>query len=266
MKSNFQYSALENIPKAFDILKDPPKKLYCVGDIKLLRAPLKVAIIGTRRPTPYSKQHTIALARELAKNGAVIVSGGALGVDIIAQENALPKTIMLSPCSLDFVYPTNNHKVIQEIAQNGLILSEYEKDFMPVKGSFLARNRLVIALSDAVIIPQADLKSGSMSSARLAQKYQKPLFVLPQRLNESDGTNELLEKGQAQGIFNIQNFINTLLKDHHLKEMPEKKDEFLEYCAKNPSYEEAYLKFGDKLLEYELLGKIKRINHIVVLA
>ncbi|RVY45316.1 DNA-processing protein DprA, partial [Helicobacter pylori] len=74
----------------------------------------------------------------------------------------------------------------------------------------------VIALSDAVIIPQADLKSGSMSSARLAQKYQKPLFVLPQRLNESDGTNELLEKGQAQGIFNIQNFINTLLKDYHL--------------------------------------------------
>ncbi|GAA9754916.1 hypothetical protein VN0234_13550 [Helicobacter pylori] len=75
-----------------------------------------------------------------------------------------------------------------------------------------------------------------------------------------------METGQAKGIFNIQNIIHTLLKDYNLTEMPEIKDEFLEYFAKNPSYEEAYLKFGDKLLEYELLGKIKRINHIVVLA
>ncbi|WP_104760493.1 DNA-processing protein DprA [Helicobacter cetorum] len=266
MKSGFQYHVLESIPKVFDVLKDPPKKLYFVGNTELLSTPLKVAIIGTRRPNPYSKQHTITLARELSKSGVIIVSGGALGVDIIAQENALPNTIMLSPCSLDLIYPTSNAKIIQKIAKNGLILSEYEKDFMPFKGSFLARNRLVIALSDIVIIPQADLLSGSMSSARLAQKYQKPLFVLPQRLNESEGTNELLEKNQAKGIYNIQNFINTLLKDYHLKEIDEVKDEFLEYCAKNPSYEEAYLRYGDKLLEYELLGKIKRINHSVVLA
>lgn len=269
MLSPFTPSPLDFLPLSFKALKTPPKLLHYVGNLKHLQAPLKVAIVGTRKPTTYTQQITATLAKELAKIGAVVVSGGALGVDIIAQKNALPLTIMFAPCSLKRIYPPSNAEVIQQIAKVGLILSEYIEDFQPYRFTFLERNRLVIALSDLVIIPEAQENSGSMASARLALELNKPLFVLPQRLFESEGTKALLAQNNATAIYDIAAFVGDLAHKFGLSApttpptAPVPND-FLAFCQKSPSFEEAYTLFGEFLLEQELLGVVKRENGRVV--
>ncbi|GLH58397.1 DNA-processing protein DprA [Helicobacter ailurogastricus] len=265
MLSSFAPKPLDFLPLSFKALKKPPKFLHYVGELKHLQAPLKVAIVGTRKPSTYTQQTTAALARELVKIGAVVASGGALGVDIIAQKNALPATIMFAPCALTRIYPPSNAQTIAQIAKEGLILSEYDKDFQPHGYTFLERNRLVIAFSDLVIIPEAQENSGSMASARLATELRKPLFVLPQRLFESPGTNALLAGGFATAIYDIAAFVGGLARDFGLNApAPSAQEGFLEFCQKGPSFEEAYAAFGDLLLEQELLGVVKRENGRVV--
>ena len=184
MKSNFIYHPLSfsSLPEAIteklkllDRIKQPVEQLFYTGNPKLLESKAIIAIIGSRSPNPYAKALSAQLASKLAKAGASIISGGAMGIDIIAHQNSLPSTIMISPSSLDQIYPPTNAKTIQEIAKKSLILSEYEKAYNPHKYSFLMRNRIIIALADAIIIPYADLKSGSQNSANVALKLDKKL-------------------------------------------------------------------------------------------
>lgn len=260
MQSNFDFLPLETIPEVFKNLKKPPKNIYYTGNAKLLNAPLKIAIVGTRHPSTYTKNFTLTLAKKISQHKGVIVSGGALGVDIIAQNMALPDTIMVSPSSLDIIYPPANASIIKKIAKEGLILSEYEAGYMPRDYSFIERNRLVIALSDKVIIPEGNLASGTMQSAKIAQTLNKPIFVLPQRLNESSGTNYLLQNSLAQAIYDIDIFMKMLFGD---EVQDEEDDEILLFCKTFPTFEEAYLRYEEKILEYELEGKIKRENGVL---
>ncbi len=263
MKSNFSFATLAHIPFSLQTLKDPPKHIFYTGNIALLDKSPKVAIIGTRHPNQYSQIQTAFLAKEIQKAGGVILSGGALGTDIIAHKAALPDTILISPASLDVIYPATNAPIIKQIAKEGLILSEYEHNPIPKQYEFLLRNRLVVALSDIIIIPQADLQSGSLYSAKLCLEANKPLFVLPHRLNESQGTQNLLQNSQAKAIYDVSLF----LKEIGLDSAPKAQDDaILRFCMGNPSFEEAYLRFGDSLLEYELLGKISRHNGRIIIA
>lgn len=129
---------------------------------------------------------------------------------------------------------------------------------MPKHYSFLERNRLVIGLSDIVIIPQADLQSGSMQSAQLSIQTHKPLFVLPHRIPESLGTQHLLINQQAQCIYDIETFIT-----HIFGTQKDTYDEVLEFCKYAPSLEEAVQKFGEKIFQYEIEGKIMRQNGVI---
>lgn len=248
---------LEALPPALRSLPKPPAKLFYRGERtkceSLLSATHKIAIVGTRKPNSYTKSFVATLASKIAQNNGVVISGGALGVDIIAHTHAYPRTIMFSPASLEILYPKSNADMIKKMMSESLVLSEYEQHYMPHKHSFLERNRLVIALSDYVVIPQADLRSGSMQSARLALEFAKPLFVLPHRIGESEGTNTLLAEGKAQAIYNINTFIESIFGTKTCED-----DEILAFCANNPSFEEAYKHFGAKLYEYELEGKITR--------
>lgn len=216
-----------------------------------------VAIIGSRSPNPYAKAMTAQISSQLSQAGAVILSGGALGIDITAHQHSLPSTIMVSPTSLDRIYPPSNAKIIQQIAQNSLILSEYEKDYSPYAHSFLLRNRIIIALSDCIIIPYADPKSGSLNSANVAIKLNKRLFTIPHRLGESQATNALVSAKKMEVIYQI----DTLIQDLGLR--TQKNDEILDFCSLAPSFDEAFLKFGEKILEYELEGKIVRENGFI---
>lgn len=265
MQSHFSSCELDRIPKELLGLKSPPKRLFFTGDTSLLDISPKVAIIGTRKPNQYTQIQTTNLAKSISQAGGVVVSGGALGVDIIAHSAALPRTIMISPSSLDTIYPASNSKTIFQIATNGLILSEYENNKTPQKYDFLHRNRLVIALSDIVIIPQADKASGSLYSASLALKSKKPLFVLSHRIGESLGTQDLLLEAKAEAIFSIEAFLQKIgLQEPILDSASGDYAEILDFCKGSPSFEEAYLRYGEEILALELEGKITRTNGRVV--
>lgn len=247
------FCTLPHIPDTLNALPNPPKALYYVGEhLELLDCAHKIAIVGSRSPNQYTKAFVLQLAAKIARAGGVVVSGGALGTDITAHIGAMPRTIMISPSSLDIIYPKSNQSTIKDIIKHALVLSEYESGYMPNKFSFLERNRIVVALSDIIIIPQADKFSGSMQSARIAGELNKPIFVLPHRLGESEGTNALLAEHKARAIYDINAFIKEIFGIELIE------DDIITFCATNPSFEDALAKFGDKIYEYELSGKIER--------
>lgn len=248
-----------DLPPELLCLSNPPQKLFYKGHLKLLSNPHKIAIVGTRKPNPYTKAFVANLANKIATHKGLVISGGALGVDIIAHSNALPNTIMFSPSSLEILYPKSNASLITKMMEHSLVCSEYEHNYMPHRYSFLERNRLVIAMSKAIIIPQADLYSGSMQSASIALELGKPLYVLPHRIGESEGTNSLLAQNKARAIYHLDSFIESIFDTAIQKE----DDEILNFCALHPSFEEAVEKFGNAIYEYELEGKIIRESGII---
>lgn len=254
---------LNEMPKSLLNLKNPPKKLYFLGNKNLLTK-FKIAIVGTRHPNQYTKTFTQYLVTKISKY-ATIVSGGAIGVDTIAHTNSFPNTIMIAPSSLEINYPKANSKLIEKIAKEALILSEYEKDYMPHKYSFLQRNRIVVALSDIIIFPQGDLKSGTSSSVKIALTLKKKIFTIPHRIGESELTNLLLAQNNAEAIYNIDNFIEKYIDTNAKISNTENKqnDEIIELCKSGISYEEAFKKYGNKILEYEFLGLLVRQNNII---
>jgi DNA processing protein len=239
---------LETLPIALQKIANPPKAIYYEGDLSLLDRPL-VAIVGSRRPSAYTKTWTKRVASALRDCGAIVVSGGANGVDTAAHEAAFPNTIAILAGSID----EDKRDHIERIKQNALVLSEFEKETTPRSWSFVYRNRLVTGLSCAVCVMEANLQSGSSSSCNFALTQNKPLFVIPHRLGESGATNELLSQGKARTIWSEE----TLLSELKLS-APQKKssDPVLLFAADRPPYEAALEKFGATLYEYELGGKI----------
>ena len=244
-KIDFHIKELEN-------MKNYPSDIFYIGDTNLLKNK-KIAIVGTRKPNSYTKAFTTKLAQELSLNNITIVSGAAMGVDAIAHSASNNNTIAVVANSLDIRYPAVNKNLIQKIEQNSLILSTYEATTKARAYTFVHRNEIVVALADIVIITQADLNSGSLTSAKYALNMNKPIYVLPHRISDSEGTNELLKNGDAKAIYNIDEFLQEI--GINKKEII--KDEFLQYCSSNPTYDEAILKYTSKVFEYELLGKIE---------
>lgn len=233
----------------FKDLKKLPKKLFYKGNLSLLKQD-KIAIIGSRRMSVYTKNCVFSLASMLKNAKLCVVSGGALGVDITASSGAMPNTIAIFANGLGQIYPKSNEKTIKQIYEKALALSEYDDDYLPKNYDFLLRNRLIIALAKAVVIAQADVKSGSMQSAKLALELNKPLYVLPQRLNESTGTNLLLKENKAKLICDFKDFVSEFAS------VETKEDEILEFCKKGVSVDDALKIYGQKIYEYELEGKI----------
>lgn len=233
-------------------LKKPPQKLYFKGDLSLMNA-TKIAIVGSRKCSKYTKNLIISLSNTLKNYGICVISGAAIGSDISAHEGAFPNTIAVFGNGLDQIYPAQNAKMIEKIYKNALALSEYEPDFKATAWSFLERNRIVVGLSKAVVIAQADIKSGSMASAKIALDLGIPIFVLPQRIGESSGTNELLKSKKANLITDFDEFAK-IFSDKQIANT--QKDELLEFVSQNSDFEQCFGKFGDKLYEYELDGKI----------
>lgn len=242
--------------KELDFMKRYPKELFCKGDIKLLDRK-KVSIVGSRKPNQYARQFTHELAFKLAQAGVCIVSGGAIGTDIIAHKAAgMTNTIMVAGTGLDKYYPAINKHVIKEIEKEGLVLSQFKIGTPSQRYNFPLRNELIVALGEVLIVMYADENSGTMRSVEYAQKMGKEIYVLPHRLNESNGTNKLLQNDRAKAIYDIDKFISNF-SDAKPKNTD---DEFLIYCTTNPTYDEAATKFGSKVFEYELSGKIEILN------
>jgi DNA processing protein len=123
------------------------------------------------------------------------------------------------------------------------------------------RNRIVVGLSSAVIIAQADIDSGSIRSAELSIAQNKPIFVLPHRVGDSEGTNRLIKESKANIIYDIDDFIESM----GIKKLSNNiNDEVIEFCMKSVSLDEALIRFGDIIYEYEFMGKITITNGKIV--
>lgn len=188
-------------------LPQPVKALYIAEHIaaqsweELLQKPC-VAIVGSRRPTAYGSQVTTQLARRLAAGGVVIVSGLALGIDSIAHQAALDNnglTIAVLPSGIDAIYPASHYHLAKRIVDNGgLLVTEYPPGSgPPQKYQFIARNRIIAALGQTVIIPEAAKKSGSLHTAQFALEQGQDVLVVPGNITSptSSGTNHLLKQG-----------------------------------------------------------------------
>ena len=218
-------------------------ELFYKGDLSLLEKP-KIAIVGSRKASKYTKETTYLLSKKLSKK-YTIITGGALGVDTQAHKGAYPNTIFVSPSSLDIIYPKSNENLIKNIYKNSLAISEYEKNYRPYKHTFLQRNRIIVALSEFVIIAEADKKSGSMRSFEWAKEYGKKVYVLPHRINESSGTRYLAGTNQAEVIWDIDEFCKNLGIEENEKIM---------------NLNEALKEYGSQLYEMELEGKVNIKN------
>jgi DNA processing protein len=220
--------------------------------------------VGTRRPSNYTRHSTYALANALAKRGVCVVSGAAMGVDTIAHTGAGEEnTIAVVANGLDIRYPAVNQNLIASIEDKGLVLSQFNDGFRATGWSFVVRNELVVALGDILIVTEADLHSGSMRSVEYALKMGKEIFVLPQRLDESLGTNQLLHTMKATAIHNIEAFASTF---GQIADVGVEKDDFFYFCQKSPTFDESIKKFGDRVYEAELEGIITIQNGIVRLS
>lgn len=238
--------------------KEKPKQLYFKGDIEILKRP-KIAIVGARKASKYAKMQSGILAKRLTNAGFAVVSGAAEGIDAAAHEGSYPSTIAVMPCGLDICYPEANKNLIQKIYQNSLAISEYEKSEMPRNYTFVHRNRLVVGMGEAVVIAEADEKSGSMRSAEYALKYNIPLYVLAHRIDESMGTNKLLKEGMAKPIFDIDGFLASI--GVHIE--VDESDDAMVFAKSSPSVAAFFAIYGERVYELELEGKIEIKNGVV---
>ena len=188
-------------PPLLRAIHDPPPGLFLrsVGAAELLSRPA-VAIVGARACSPYGRQVARRLARELAAAGLVVVSGLARGVDGEAHRGALEAggpTIAVLGCGIDRDYPAAHRPLAREIAESGLIVSEYAPGVEPAPWRFPARNRVVAGLCAATVVVEARERSGALITADLALEEGREVFAVPGEITSalSAGSNALLRLG-----------------------------------------------------------------------
>ena len=179
---------------------EPPLLLFCEGDLGLLQHRFSVAIVGTRRCTSVGRSVAHQIGLDLANAGVAVVSGLALGVDAAAHRGALDgggAVIGVVGSGLDVVYPRTNRSLWNEVGDMGLLLSEYPAGMSPERWRFPARNRIIAALSDGVVIVESHARGGSLLTADEAVDRGLPVMAVPGSVVNpaADGTNELIVEG-----------------------------------------------------------------------
>lgn len=231
-----------------------PKTLYFRGKLPEIRV-LSVAIVGTRRPTPYGKEVTERLAGELAGRGIIIISGLALGIDAIAHRAALAAggtTLAVLGSGVDEFTPRTNARLGQEIVnRGGAVLSEYAPYTPPYPANFIERNRIVSGLADAVIVTEAALHSGTMSTVGHALEQGREVFAVPGPITSpmSAGTNAMIRSG-AHIITGVQDILNVLMPANATGAEPTRHQQFATNEAEHIiiSLIEQGVRDGDELL------------------
>ena len=184
-------------PAALRHLHDPPHVLFLRGKFELLDQPA-VAIVGARHHTAYGADAARQIAAELSAAGLVVVSGMARGIDCIAHQAALPGgSIGVLGCGIDVVYPSQNAPLFRQMVTDGLLLTEFAPGTPALRYHFPQRNRLIAALSAAVVVVEASAKSGTLITAEHALELGREVFAVPGPIGSdaSIGTNALIREG-----------------------------------------------------------------------
>ncbi len=202
-------------PAALKNIASPPKLLYVLGNLEPLANTRSVSIVGSRAVTPYGKQITTMLATDIASRGMAIISGLAMGVDALAHQAAINSggyTVAVLANGLDTIQPANNRNLALAILKSGgAIISEYPEETAPFKQHFIARNRIVSALGDGLLITEAGQASGSLHTANFALEQGKAVMAVPGNITSSNsrGTNSLIKTG-ATPVTDIADVLNAL--------------------------------------------------------
>lgn len=268
-------------------IPDPPLMLYALGQtaqLATLRAQQALAMVGSRNPTPQGAENARAFACSLAASGLTVVSGLALGVDGAAHEGALQgatkgqlATIAVVGTGLDRVYPRQHRELAHRIAQNGLILSEYPLGTPPLSPNFPRRNRLISGLSQATLVVEAALQSGSLITAKQALEQGRDVMAIPGSIHstQAKGCHALIKQG-AKLVESAQDVLEELHLPDALAQMPlvlaaagedAPEDELLSALGHDPVSLDALqarcgwttARLQAQLLELELMGQVGRL-------
>lgn len=202
-------------PEKLKHYPDCPVILYVQGKIPLFTHPW-IAIVGTRAATPSAMEETRRFAETMAMFGCVIVSGLARGIDTSAHcASLIPengKTVAVIGSGLSRIYPKENIQLSRSITKNGALFSEYPMLQDPTRYTFPKRNRIISALSDAILLTEAPIKSGAMITMEIGSAQKKQLFALPGRAGgvTSAGNNSLIKEGIARLVDHPEEILKTL--------------------------------------------------------
>lgn len=188
-------------PALLKEIRDYPKTLYYIGDVRLLHSRC-AAVVGSRTTTAYGRNMARSIGSCLASRGVSVVSGMASGIDACAHEGALSvrgNTIAVLGCGPDICYPAENRRLKEMIEQKGLVISEYPPGTEPKPWNFPLRNRIISGLSELVTVVQARLRSGALITAELAAEQGRELCAVPGNMDSQYnlGTNQLIRDGAA---------------------------------------------------------------------
>ena len=201
MKINKIQSDNKTYPTRFLKQKNLPEKIYAIGNTKILNSTCIVGIVGSRQCTEYGRKVAFEFAKELSKNGICIVSGMAIGIDGAAHNGAIQekgKTIAVLGSGLNYIYPNENEWLFHKIVKNnGCIITEHETNVEVNKARFPKRNRLISALSDIVLVVEAEYRRGSSITVNYAKKMKKTICAIPSNIYSyaGIGTNRMLQEG-----------------------------------------------------------------------
>ncbi len=198
-------------PKRLRNIFNPPFMLFVKGELPDFDNTLCISIVGTRHASDYGYKAANFFAYQLAKAGAVVVSGGALGIDSEAHSAALEaggKTLAVIGCGIGYNYPVKNRELRNEIANSGAIISEYVPTERPLGYHFPIRNRIISALSQGTLVVEASLNSGALITADLALEQGNDVFAIPGSILELsfEGTNKLIKDG-AKPVFSAMDIL-----------------------------------------------------------
>jgi DNA processing protein len=189
-------------PKRLRNCNDSPVLLYAKGpaDFNQLHV---VSIVGTRNATEYGKDLCRELVKELKQYKVLVVSGLALGIDVVAHKECLKQdvpTVGVLGHGLDRMYPGQNRATAEKMQAAGALLSEYPSGTIPDRENFPQRNRIVAGMADATIVIEAGIKGGALITAEIANSYNRDVFAFPGRIGDdySEGCNFLIRNNKAQ--------------------------------------------------------------------
>lgn len=210
--------------------EDSPFVLYYKGDIEKLNHLKCAAVVGSRKCTYYGNNAAAHIVKELTINKVGIISGLAKGIDSVSHQACLNNkgyTCAVLGCGLDIVYPSENKKLYDEIIKSGCIISEFAPGTRPYSYNFPIRNRVISALSDAVIVIEAGVKSGSLITAGIASEQGKDVFAVPGSVfsDQSKGTNQLIKDG-ANIFTGIDDIFSALQINNKIIEFKDDNEEY----------------------------------------
>ncbi len=234
---------MDSYPEQLRNIVDAPYSLYVKGKLPDF-SKKRVAIVGARMCSDYGKTMAERIAEKLACCGAEVISGMARGIDAYGHIGALKAggdTFAVLGCGVNVCYPRTNQKLYESILAQGGIISEYPPDTEPIAQLFPARNRIISALSDVVVVVEAKERSGSLITADFALEQGKDIYAVPGRSTDalSQGCNNLIRQGAG-----ILNSVEDFAKD-------------LELCMKVDAVQESFNKLlleKDESLVYACLS------------